>query len=239
VGLLDLPAPLLSTVDDWLAPVLPPAARLVLWAAVAALLCMELYRLLSPQERIADTRLALADSRQRLDRFDGEFHDAWPHMRQTLGLALRRIGLVLPATFAASLPLLVLIVWTDNRYGPIYPPPDAAVSVQVPGAYEGRWVGGAGGVPHARVVDRAGNPVAEVPVAKPAAVIHKRRWWNALISNPAGYLSDALPFDRIDISMARRQILPVGPDWIRGWEPLFFAAMVAFALAFKTVRRIE
>lgn len=239
MGLLDVPAPLLSSVDELLAPVLPPVARLVLWAALGAFLSMELYRFLSPQERIADTRLALADSRQQLDQFDGEFRDAWPHMRQTLGLALRRIALVLPATVAASLPLLVLIVWADNSYGRMYPPPGAAVSVQVPGDYQGRWLSSEGGVPHARVVDSAGNPVAEVPVAKPTSVIHKRRWWNALISNPAGYLSDSLPFDRIDISMARRQILPVGPKWIRGWEPLFFAAMIAFALTLKTVRRIE
>ena len=238
MGLLDLPAPVLSAIDGWLAGFLPVVVRLVFWAAVTALLGMELYRLLSPQERIAGTRLAFEQSRRRVAEFEGEFEDAWPHIRAMFSSALRRLALAFPATIVAALPFLVAIVWLDTRYGNTYPPLDIPAAITVPGEFEGRWVAVDGGVPRAAIADRSGVPVAEVPVAQPVPVIHKRRWWNALIGNPAGYLPEELPFDRVDIALPRRQVLSLGPDWLRDWEVVFLAASILFAVAFKTVRRI-
>ncbi|XSG83298.1 MAG: hypothetical protein ACPW61_05835 [Methyloligella sp. ZOD6] len=238
MGLLDLPSPTLSAVDDWLTPFLPPAVKLLLWAALAAILSMEIYRLLSPQDRIAAVMKEFQASQNRVASFDGEFSEAWPELRRMIGLALRRIGLVFPATIAASLPLLFVIVWLDSHYGADFPPPDEPVSVSVPGNYEGRLVGTGEGTPHAKVIDTQGEPVADIAIKQPVPVVHKRFWWNTLIGNPAGYLDDNLPFDRIDIALPRQQIVPFGPSWMRGWEILFLAAMFAFAMTFKSVRRI-
>lgn len=238
MGVLDLPSPYLTAVDDWLAHFMPAAMTLVIWAAAGSVLCMELYRLTSPQKHIAEIKLALERSRRQVAEFDGEMEEAWPHIRRMLSLAMHRVAITFPATIVASLPLLLVIVWLDNRYGDAYPPPGVPVSVQVAGGFEGRWVNGDGGPPRAAVVDRGGAPVAEVPVAEPVSIIHKRRWWNALIGNPAGYLPDNLPFDRIDIALPRRQVLSVGPAWLRGWEPTFFVALILFSLGFKTVRGV-
>jgi hypothetical protein len=238
MGVLDIPSPYLSAVDDWLTHFMPAAMTLVLWAAAGAVLCMELYRLTSPQRHIAEIKLALVRARRQVAEFDGEMEEAWPHIRRMLSLAMHRVAITLPATVVASLPLLLVIVWLDNRYGDAYPPPNVPVSVQVAGGFEGRWVNGGGDVPRAAVVDRGGAPVAEVPVAEPVSIIHKRRWWNMLIGNPAGYLPDDLPFDRIDIALPRQQILSVGPAWLRGWEAIFFAALILVSLGFKTVRGV-
>jgi hypothetical protein len=238
MGLLDLPSPIFSAVDDWLTYFLPSSVKLVFWAALGAFLCMELYRLFSPQKRIAEIKLAYVRSRRRVADFEGELEEAWPHLRQMLSLALRRVVLVLPATIVAALPLLLVVVWLDSRYGDVYPPPDAPVSVSVPGDFEGRWVNEGDGVPRAEVVDRRGATITEVPVAKAVSVIHKRRWWNALIGNPAGYLPDNLPFDRIDMVLPRQQILAIGPAWLRGWEGVFFAASILVGLACKSLRGI-
>ncbi|WP_163269253.1 hypothetical protein [Chelativorans alearense] len=238
MGLLDLPSSTLSAIDGWLSPVLPPAARLLVWAALGAVLSMEIYRLLSPQSRIVQIKRSFEEMRRRVAGFDGEFEDVWPDMRRMMSLALRRIMLVFPATIAASLPLLVVIVWISTQYGATYPPANEPVRVSVPGGFEGRWVGADVGTPRAQVMDRDGRSVADIAVLEPVPVIHKRLWWNILIGNPAGYLDDALPFDQIDIALPRRQILPFGPSWLRGWEVTFFAAMIAFALAYKSARRI-
>ncbi|MCT7373692.1 hypothetical protein [Chelativorans salis] len=238
MGLLNLPSPTLSAIDGWLSPFLPPAARLLVWAALGAVLSMEIYRLLSPQSRIVQIKRSFEEMRRRVADFDGEFEDVWPDMRRMISLALRRIMLVFPATIAASLPLLVVIVWISTQYGATYPPANAPVAVSVPGGFEGRWVGADAGTPHARVMDRDGRSVADIAVLEPVPIIHKRLWWNALIGNPAGYLDDALPFDQIDIALPRRQILSFGPMWLRGWEVTFFAAMIAFALIYKSARRI-
>lgn len=240
MGLLDLPSPFLSGIDQWLTGFLPPLAKLVIWAAIGALLSMELYRRLSPQRRIAQVKLALERAHRHLAAFDGEIEDAWPHIRRMLSFALRRVLMVLPATLAASLPLLVFLVWIDTSYGGTFPPPGAPVNVRVAGAFEGRWIDGGGGAPpKAEVIDPHGGRVAEVPVEAPVSVIHKRRWWNALIGNPAGYLPAEGPVEKVEIGLPRQEILPVGPGWMRGWEVTFFASLVLFAFVFKAVRRIE
>lgn len=238
MGLLDLPAPILLNVDRWLAALLPAPGRLLLWAAVGALLSMELYRLLSPQRRIIELKLALKRAEHQVAEFDGEFADAWPYLRRMLSLALARVFVVLPATILASLPLLVFLVWMDTTYGDAFPPPGRSVSVQVPGEFEGRWVDRAGEPPRAQVVDGGGAAVADVPLPVPVSTVHKWRWWNAIIGNPAGYLPDTAPIDRISIDLPRQEILPIGPRWLRGWEVTYLAALMAFALAFKRIRRI-
>ncbi|RWA72598.1 hypothetical protein [Mesorhizobium sp.] len=238
MGLLDMPSPVLSALDNWLTPVLPSSAKLVLWAALGAFLCMELYRVLSPQKRIAEIKLAYARTQQSVADFEGEFQEAWPLLRRMLALALRRVALVFPATIAASLPLLLVVIWLDSRYGDVYPPPDASVGIKVSGDFKGRWVNLGNGVPHAQIVDRAGAAIADVPVTQAVSVIQKWRWWNVLIGNPAGYLPDDLPFDRIDLGLPRQQVLAVGPAWLRGWEGIFFAATILVALMLKSVRGI-
>ncbi|WP_137389039.1 hypothetical protein [Rhodoligotrophos defluvii] len=219
---------------------LPPIAKLVFWAAVAAIISMESYRLLSPQKQIAQLKGALDQARRRVAEFNGELDEAWPHLRQMLSLAFRRVAAVLPATLIASLPLLIFIVWLDANYGGTFPPPGTPISVQVPGEFQARWVDdGTGAPPRAEVLDPDGAAVAEVPVPVPVSIIHKRRWWNALVANPAGYLADALPIDRVEFALPRQEILSIGPGWMRGWEVTFFATLVLFALILKTVRRIE
>lgn len=240
MGLFDLPSPAFDWIDDGLAQALPPWARLLVWAAIGAVLSMEVYRLLSPQKRIAGLRQQVRDAQRRMAEFDGEFAEAWPHIRRTLGLALRRVGLVVPATLISALPLLVIIVWLDGRYGGTYPPPGVSIDVNVPGdRWQGRWIAAAEGGPQVEILEADGSRVAMVPVPHPVTVIHKRHWWNLLIANPAGYVPDHLPFERIKLAMPQQRFLPVGPEWMRGWEAPYFLALILFALSYKLVRRIS
>jgi hypothetical protein len=116
MSLLDGPFAFLSALDTGAARMAPEGVRLVLWALIAAIVSMELYRWLSPQARIKTMKVELQEAQRRLSGFDGEFSEGWPLVRRMLGLALTRVGLVLPATIAASLPLLVLILWLAVAY---------------------------------------------------------------------------------------------------------------------------
>jgi len=240
LGLLDLPSPVLSLIDSVLAPVLPPLGRIILWAAIGALVSMELYRLLSPQQQITEIKRELLLTQRQLNEFDGPFEEAWTYIRRMLSLAFRRVMIVFPSTLIASLPVLVLIIWADAHYGKSFPPPGQAISVHITGDYQGRWVDtGDGAPPKAEVMDGTGRRVAEVAVPKPVKTVHKLRWWNILIGNPAGYLPDDAPFDQVEIALPQQQFFSSGPDWLRGWEPVFFASLLLFALTLKIVRRIE
>jgi len=113
---MDLPWRLLSWIDAELFGVLPSPARVVVWAALAALGSMELYRVLSPQERIRTVESDLRRRRTELDAHDGSFEEGWSIARQILRLSLRRVLLVAPAAVIASLPLLTLVLWMSGMY---------------------------------------------------------------------------------------------------------------------------
>ncbi|PRD45636.1 hypothetical protein C5748_00200 [Phyllobacterium phragmitis] len=240
LGLLDLPSPALSLIDGLLTRFLPPIGRIVLWAAIGAIVSMELYRLLSPQAQISRIKQDLLRVQQQLNDFDGPFEEAWKYIRRMLSLASRRVLIVFPATLIASLPVLILIIWTDAHYGKSFPPPGQAIAVQIGGDYRGRWVDtGNGAAPKAEVMDAAGRQIAEVAVPKPIRTVHKLRWWNILIGNPAGYLPDDAPFDWVDFALPQQQFFSSGPEWLRGWEPIFFASLLFFAMTLKIVRQID
>lgn len=240
MGLLDLPAPLFGAIEAAVAAYAPPILRLVLWAAVGALISIELYRLLSPQRRITAAAADLRQAQFALNGFDGEFQDAVPLMGRMLRAAGQRLALVFPAAIAASLPMLALLVWLDSTYGSKFPEPGQTVAVRTEAPnLDARWQGVGGGTAgEVVVVDETRTPVVRAPVPAPVPVIHKRQWWNTLIGNPAGYLPKDAPVERIDIELPRREILSLGPSWMRGWEAPFFLLFLVFALLTKWARKV-
>lgn len=240
MGLLDLPAPVFGAIEAAVADHAPPLLRLGLWAAVAALASIELYRLLSPQRRINAAMRRLQQAQRALAGFDGEFNEALPLMGRMLRASGLRLALVFPAAIAASLPILALLVWLDGAYGARFPDAGQPVAVHArPGGLEARWEGAASGAAGSVVVtDASRRPVVQAEVAAPVPTIHKWKWWNALIGNPAGYLPQEAPVDRIDIELPRLEVLSLGPAWMRGWEVPFFALFLTFALVAKWARKV-
>lgn len=241
MGLLDLPAPLFTWLDGLLAAGLATTARLVFWGATAGLVSMLLYKAVSPQARIADERRRIRQARRALDEFDGEFADAGPLISGLLRLALAQVGRVAWPAVLASLPLLALLVWLSTAYGHAYPGPGATPELAVsPSQLSASWVPGTRTAPP-RVTVRGPDrsAVVDVPLAAPVPVLHKRRWWNALLGNPAGYLPDTAAVDSIRIGLPRITYLPVGPEWARGWELVFFGSLLVVSLLVKRAFRIE
>lgn len=238
VGLLDLPAPVFAAVDGVL-QALPPFARLLLWGIVAGLGSMLLYRALSPQRRIVQAKSAMRRARQALDHHDGEFSEARPLLKELLTQSARQFSLTVPTTLATAVPIAALFVWLGSAYGHAYPPPAAEVDVRVqPAGLNGQWID-AGPVPGVRVTDALGTDLGVFELHAPVPVLHPRRWWNTLIANPAGYLPDHIPVQRVDMSLPRQQHLAVGPPWARGWELPFLCALLVSALAAKAYLRIH
>lgn len=109
--LLLLPSPLLQWMDERLARLVPAAWAVALWAVLAAIVCMELYRALSPQRRIGQIKQQVQGVQQQLAHYDGEFEGAWPLLSRMLTLAFTRVALVLPATLLSAYPVIVLLFW--------------------------------------------------------------------------------------------------------------------------------
>ena len=235
MGLLDLPAPFFDFVDSSLLGALPPLARLILWAIAGAAVSLTLYRLLSPQRRIAAAKAAALDARRRLNAHDGDLESALPLMRQSMKAALRHVVLVFPAAIIASLPVLALLIWLDAAYGYQLPQDRQAPAVSVePANYSGQWQSN-GSI---EVRDQGGAEIARLTLAEPITHIEKRQWWNVLIGNPAGYLPDQGPIESVTIALPERQYLPVGPDWLRSWVTVALIALVIASLLIMRIARI-
>lgn len=235
MGLLDLPAPLFDFVDRSLLGALPPLLRLILWAIAGAAVSLALYRLLSPQRRIAQAKAAALDARRKLNAHDGDLETALPLMRQSMKAALRHVGLVFPGALIASLPVLALLVWLDAAYGYQLPQGQQAPAVSVdPATYSGQWQPN-GSV---EVRDQKGGEVARLTLVEPITHIGKRQWWNVLIGNPAGYLPDQGPIESVSIALPERQYLPIGPDWLRSWVTVALTVLVIASLLIMRIARI-
>jgi hypothetical protein len=235
MGLLDLPAPVFDFVDRSLLGVLPPLARLILWAIAGAAVSLTLYRWLSPQRRIAAAKAAALDARRRLNAHDGDLESALPLMRQSMKAALRHVGLVFPGALIASLPVLALLVWLDATYGYQLPRDRQTPSVSVePASFNGQWQAN-GSI---AVRDQSGAEVARLALAEPITHIEKHQWWNAIVGNPAGYLPEQGPIERVTIALPERQYLPVGPDWLRSWLTVALSALVVTSLLIMRIARI-
>jgi hypothetical protein len=242
VSWIEWPAQLLAWIDLQLAGVLGPLARLVVWSALGGALTMLLYGLLSPQRRIAQTRRELTRARQRLDRFDGDLHNALPLMRGMLASAFRQLGLVAAPALAALLPMILLAAWMAHTYGYDYPLREQPVSVRtVPSPVQAQWLHAEDGARPPRVVlrDEAGRALGEVAVSAPVPVIAKRSAWAALAGSPLGFLPDEFPVERIEIALPRRELIGWGPSWMRSWEFVFFGVLTVVALGLKRVLRLQ
>jgi hypothetical protein len=238
-GLFDLPAPLFEWLDDRLTAIVPPAVAVAIWAAVAAVLSLELYRLVSPQEKIDRLKTGARAAQRELSTYDGEFEGAAPLIRRVLALSLKRVAIVLPATLLGALPVVVLLVWLSNSYGHRFPAAGEAVTVDVPTPLQAHWIAPVASQPsRVQARERGGRVILDVPVASPVPVLHKRQWWNWLIANPAGYLPVDFQLDEVRIGLPRLEVLPAGPSWIRGWEAVFLPVLFLVALAYKSARRI-
>lgn len=235
VGLLDLPSPWLQRVDDALAPLLTPAGCLVMWAVLAAVASLELYRLVSPQQRVKALTAQANTARRALAGFDGDMGEAWPLLRENLALPFKRLAVVLPATLLAALPVLILIAHLSRHYAYEFPPEGQAPDIYVAAPFQAQWQ-----TPPRQVEVRGpgGELVLRARVAAPSPVLHPPQWWNGLLANPGGYLPDDSPVARIVLDLPKQQFVPVGPSWLQGWEALFFSVLLLAALSYKRLRGI-
>lgn len=243
MGLLDLPSPLFQSVD-LLMQGIPVSGRIVVWAVVGGAVSMWLYGLLSPQKELERVETEAREARVKLNAFDGDMDEAGPLIADALRKAMRRLWLAFPPALVASLPLLVLVAWLSNHYGYRFheTPSRTAVAVE-PDSYEATMVrqkAATDTVSDHHVIVRApqGQVISDVPVRAPVPVIEKWKWWNWFLGNPAGYLPEASPVKRVDLSLKRQDVISIGPSWMRGWEFSFFVLLFAVSIIVKKVGRI-
>src|SRR5690606_8731411 len=101
-------------------------------------------------------------------------------------------------------------------YGLRFPSEDEPVAIAIEEPVEARWVNSS--PPQLELWSPEHEMATTFPVMAPVSLMHKREWWQLFAANPAGYLPDHWPLDRISLDLPRQELLPWGPSWLRGWE---------------------
>lgn len=244
MGLFDLPAPLLDGSHRLWVVVLGDGTWsgclfLVILAVVVSVVSQEIYRLASPQARIVALQEQTIAAQRALDAHRGEFAEAWPLMGQMLRCAGLRVALVLPGTLLAAYPVIAAIFWLEANFSYRLPPSGTVPVIEAPAPYKAVWIDGNDRrAPTVALFDGTGARVAGLVLSRPVAELHKRQWWNTLAADPA-YLPADVTIDSLHIDLAPRQLIAVGPPWLRGWPTVFFPALLVFALIYRAWRGIR
>lgn len=252
-GLLNLFYPPLDALDTVLGP-LPAALRLVVFGALSGALAMALYRLFSNQERIRARKAEIREIRVALKAAADDFDATMRLSRRNLAASFRLLGAVILPAILSSLPLLIVLAWLAGHYEHHLPAPGAPVPIAFAPGPDGMRVEPEQAVvagehgplllwPAAgetrRFVDPQGLVYAGPPPDVAASIVHKRRWWNWLLGNEAGYLRDDAGIEAITLALPERTVLPGVPSWLGGWEAIYFLSIFATSLLIKAAFRIE
>jgi predicted AlkP superfamily phosphohydrolase/phosphomutase len=258
-GVFDLASPAFGGIDRVMTGWVPQWGRLAVWGLVAAFVSMGLYRLTSNQKRLAVNKKELAALQKRLADFDGPMSGLWPLLGRNFALAGHQLWLSLVPAVIASVPVIFILAWASNAFDARAPEVGSAVQVEAHPS-DGRslpplrWRGdgaaaqAADGVwnvawPAAErpleLIDSDGTVLLTLPMAAPVGTVHQRRWWNALVGNPAGYLPSPGDVDTVELGLPRSEFLPFGPGWLRGWIAWFFGVVIVMSLALKFLWRLH
>jgi uncharacterized membrane protein (DUF106 family) len=245
-GLLNLAYPLFDFIDGLLG-FLPAFLRLVLWAAASGALAMWLYSLMSNQERIKQVQAESRDLRARMKETD-DAGEATQLAMANLKLAMRNLGGVTGPAMLSGIPVIFILAWLSSAYGTVAPAPgtpvtwhaepaDAQLQVAPPSSDPKAFAFPAG-EQKITLTDSTGVIYDAPPTDPPGWILHKHRWWNWLLGNPAGYLAGNAAVDTVTFDLAEPEILSFGPGWIRGWEFTYLVTLVIVSLAIKFAFRI-
>jgi hypothetical protein len=254
MGMFDLPAPLFRLADGLVGPMLPAWASLTLWGLLAGVVSVGMYLAVSPQQRLKRIKGEARDARDAIVAYDGDFDGLLPLVRRSLGLSLRQVALTSGPAILAALPVICTFAWLSNAYEFREPAAGAAVPIRVePATAQVAWdppadssssgdtrlLNWPGAGRQVRLIDAAGRVLATFPLHAPVPELRKFAWWNVLIGNPAGYLPRATGVGAVEVGLAPREFLSVGPSWMRGWELIFFASLAVISVAIRTAFRVH
>ena len=168
-------------------------------------------------------------------------------------LAGRQLWLTFVPAMIASLPVLFILAWMSNAFDARMPAPGTVVPVTLtaasghplppvswegdakahetaPGTWDVTWPAEGQSI---RLVDSDGSTLLTLPTAAPVATVHQREWWNSLIGNPGGYLPKPGDVAAVQIGLPQPTVIPLGPDWLRGWIPASLIVLVVLSLFLK------
>jgi hypothetical protein len=250
MGLFDIGSVIFNPIQSVMESVFPALISLSVWAVLAAFLSMWVYGKSSNQSVLSQIKPLQKAASKRLAVYDGPFGGLMPLIRENLILSGKHMWLTLFPALLATLPLLFILPWLSNTFGVYFPEPGTPVAIQVEsytpyelhwdsdntfaGTGTGRWeIEWPGAASKLKLLGGDDKPVLTLPPNLASGILHKKQWWNILLANPPGYIEPKSIVETAYLDLPERELLPFGPDWMRGWLPLFMLYLFSFSMFFK------
>ena len=229
---------------------MPLFVRIVLYGVVSGAAAMAIYLVLSSQARIAQTKTDIRAVRRRLLADETSGREAVTLTKRNFALSFQLLGQVLLPSLASVLPIIFFLAGLDARHALAladaevrWTPPEVALTIETADSVLSGQASIALPLPVAggiRITDGRGGAVYDAPAQGwPVAYVHKRRWWNALLENEAGYLATSAPVDEVEFGFPRKTVIGVSPDWLGTWEAMYFVSLIVTTLGLKFGFKIE
>ncbi len=228
----------------------PVGLRVSTWGLLLGIGTMLVYGLFSDQETLESLKDEVSDAREALRSYDGtDVDEMGRRMKRAFGLSLQQLRLMLGPTLLAGVPVVVALIWMEGAYTHRSPEPGEAIKATVharqddPGELV-RWrpdsqvqsASGAtstivwpGGEAELRLetVD-SGATLLTLPLSAPVRRIERTNWTHWWFDDGGYALPADAPIRHVSFELPRREVIPFGPTWLRGWYALFLV-MISIA----------
>ncbi|MBL4659313.1 MAG: hypothetical protein JKY19_03080 [Alcanivoracaceae bacterium] len=258
MAFFDIFAPVLSLFDDMIEPFTSTFIRLVFWAYIAAMISSVIFKRLSNPEKINALKIKLKAMQDQLNQHEGEFAELKDLAVNTIKLSMKRMVLTFIPALLASIPVIFLLTYLSNRYELHEPVVNEVVPINI--NWEKLDANNTVSIfkrdelikkeninsiswPEKNqilnLIDDTTNIEILIFPSPISRIIHKKKWWNNLIGNPAGYLAEDSSISSIEFNYQQQEIISFGPKWIRGWLFIFFFMTMIFSVAFIFIFKIK
>lgn len=248
-GLFGILDPVLHAADGVMA-FLPPLGRLLVWGLIAGVLSILLYRAVSPQARLR--KLSEETTAARAELKSMQPHDAGYAglIMRSLMVSLRRLGVSFFPALVSALPVLLMVVFLDTRYGLTKPEPGELVAVltengediamdrgqQLRAGWVFAWPGRDEVV---QVRDAAGSEILAITSDTRPGLASKGGLLRFLFGAPAGGLPGHSTVDSLVIETTPRDFVQRNVIFPFQWTIPYFLAVILASLGLKFALRIK
>jgi hypothetical protein len=245
---------LLSSFDGWIAPYLSGLVRACLYGALSGVGALILYAVVSNQSRIKGLKSEARRLRKQMLDATLSYREMMQLSKKNLMVSLRLLGHALWPCLLSSLPPILFMAWMSIYQSYTLPtngmpisvtfvPKTAPVVIEPSGIStefgngkrviavepgQSMWFGIDGKTVYEGIIT---NP--------PVETVHKKRWWNAVMADAAGYIRSDAPVDKIVFDFPRKRFIEGGPAWLATWELPFFLLLFISGIVTKLVFKIE
>ena len=253
MGIFDLLTPPLAWIDNTILASINIDVRLIIWSLISAIGSTLLFKWFINPQKISVAKTQLRASQKALNSHDGEFSELKSLATKTIALSLKRLGLTIIPTLAASTILVFMLVFLSSQYDLKVPEAGSRINYTITWE-EGiknqtiQWSDKLANTQTTvtwpeenttiEMFDNQGLKLLSIPTV-PVSIIHKKQWWNVLLANPAGYIPDHSDVAYVTFEFTSKEMGPIFGAYFDTWHWPFIILLSLFSIACLIIFKVK